>query len=50
MGSVLCGDEESSTESIHDAGTPDVIYHVVQVSVWEKAEAEGNTCESCFAR
>lgn len=28
---------------IHDPTTPDVIYHVVQVSVWKKAEDEGNT-------
>lgn len=27
--------------SIHDAGTPTLIYHVVQVSVWDKACAAG---------
>jgi uncharacterized protein (DUF952 family) len=26
---------------IHDVGTPAVIFHVVQVSVWEKAQAAG---------
>ncbi|KAJ1495621.1 hypothetical protein T484DRAFT_1925225 [Baffinella frigidus] len=27
--------------SIHDAGTPDLIYHVVQVSVWNSATETG---------
>jgi uncharacterized protein (DUF952 family) len=28
--------------SIHDASTPDLIYHVVQVSVWNSATETGN--------
>ena len=32
---------ESTSSTIHDEGTPALIYHVVQVSVWDKASAEG---------
>jgi hypothetical protein len=29
--------------SIHDEGTPELIYHLVQLAHWERAESEGAT-------
>ena len=29
--------------ALHDAGTPETIYHVVQRAVWDPAQAAGNT-------